>query len=286
VSRVATHRKVKALATAPNRLELIAEGLPILLNSAEELDHAANQLPKISERARAILVGLAEEEAAKILVLLDVIRCPKSKQKYISRTLRHFYDHLARLLYVEACSWCPFVFEELVKIINYQRFSHYQDGVNGPEYVFRNRLLDDRETFLYTDLVDYGNGSGLEWAVAGPRFVRYNEEEIEQGFSHVPYLRALPLCRALSSAGAFTLEGLRSIAEIWQSLDLNKDTSRTEINCFIEATLQAGKFAVRATDDEIDQICNWQFPMYPLNLSEIEVTQAELEAERVAYNWE
>ena len=90
MSRVATHRKVKALATAPNRLELIAEGLPILLNSAEELDHAANQLPKISERARAILVGLAEEEAAKNLVLLDVIRCPKSKQKYISHTLDIF----------------------------------------------------------------------------------------------------------------------------------------------------------------------------------------------------
>jgi hypothetical protein len=87
------------------RLRLIAEGLPVLLASAQELADAEKQLPRGHQRARAILIGQAEEEAAKIRILLDAVRCPPKRQKELKRTLSNFYNHLARLIYETASGW-------------------------------------------------------------------------------------------------------------------------------------------------------------------------------------
>jgi hypothetical protein len=58
------------------RLAVIAEGLPIMLASARGFWEASRQL---SDRPREanVLEGLATEEAAKILILMDAVRCPR-----------------------------------------------------------------------------------------------------------------------------------------------------------------------------------------------------------------
>ena len=73
--RVEIHKKVATLGSrsGAERLRLIGEGLPVLLTSAQELADAEKQLPREHQRARAILIGQAEEEAAKILILLDAV---------------------------------------------------------------------------------------------------------------------------------------------------------------------------------------------------------------------
>jgi hypothetical protein len=67
----------KALAnlTSSKQLDLIAEGLPVLMNSARELLEASRLLNG-KDRAANILEGLAIEEIAKILILIDIVRCP------------------------------------------------------------------------------------------------------------------------------------------------------------------------------------------------------------------
>ena len=48
-----------------------------------------------------MLRNLANEEAAKVLILLDVVRCPKSRSTDKSRTLSYFYNHLAKRIYAQ-----------------------------------------------------------------------------------------------------------------------------------------------------------------------------------------
>src|SRR3546814_5745778 len=57
------------------RLDLVAEGLPIIAASAQGFWEASQKLEKGSREA-TVLEGFAEEEAAKALILVDLIRCP------------------------------------------------------------------------------------------------------------------------------------------------------------------------------------------------------------------
>lgn len=73
-------RQARKLVNLPfaERLTFIAEGLPILLQSARGL-YAASEAVSQMPRESMVLKGHAEEEAAKILILMDIMRCPKSK---------------------------------------------------------------------------------------------------------------------------------------------------------------------------------------------------------------
>jgi hypothetical protein len=56
-----------------------------------------------------VLQGYAEEEAAKILILMDAVRCPpKLLQEKLIRIIGWFHNHLARLIYADAVAWCRF----------------------------------------------------------------------------------------------------------------------------------------------------------------------------------
>ena len=58
-----------------DRLAVIAEGLPILLASSQGFQDAAAHL-RDRPREEDVMVSFADEEAAKILILLDIVRCP------------------------------------------------------------------------------------------------------------------------------------------------------------------------------------------------------------------
>ena len=60
------------------RLKFIAEGLPILFESAKSLAMASQALMRFPREAE-ILERHCEEECAKILILVDIIRCPKKR---------------------------------------------------------------------------------------------------------------------------------------------------------------------------------------------------------------
>ncbi len=123
----------KALAnlTSSKQLDLIAEGLPVLMNSARELLEASRLLNG-KDRAANILEGLAIEEIAKILILIDIVRCPsKIRSSRIGPMMSWFYDHLARLIYFEAQTWKPVNGKQLQEYVNGHRESHYLEGEYG-----------------------------------------------------------------------------------------------------------------------------------------------------------
>jgi hypothetical protein len=282
--KVEVHRKVATLGakSGAERLRLIGEGLPVLLASAQELADAEKQLPREHQRARAILIGQAEEEAAKILILLDAVRCPPKRQKALKRTLANFYNHLARLIYVAASGWHAWTLPELVRYVDLDRTSHYLDGRYGPEFLFRNDLLDKREGFLYADLVD--EDGTLVWRKPGPRFggIPIEHDILE---SNVPRFRALPLVQALSRLGVFTPEGLKVVTRIWQPLKLDHQMHYSEIEARNRRTLEALEglgYQLEASRERVRRVMDWQWPMYSLDFTEIKVTEDAIQRERDA----
>lgn len=278
------HKKVATLGakSGAERLRLIGDGLPVLLASAQELADAEKQLPRKHQRARAILIGQAEEEAAKILILLDAVRCPPKQQKALNRTLRNFYDHLARLIYAAASGWHAATLPELARYVDLDRTSHYLDGLYVPEFLFRNNLLDEREGFLYADFVD--EDGTLVWRKPGPRFGGMPIEHDILG-SNVPRFHALPLVQALSRVGVFTPEGLKVVARIWQPLKLDDQMHYSEIEARNRRTLEAaGELGcqLEASKEEVRRVMDWQWPMYSLDFTEIKVTEDAIQRERDA----
>ncbi|TAI59686.1 hypothetical protein CWO89_44920 [Bradyrhizobium sp. Leo170] len=64
--------------SATDRLAFIAEGLPIIHASAKGFWSGSVEL-RGKPREAEVLAGFAKEEAAKILILLDIVRCPEKR---------------------------------------------------------------------------------------------------------------------------------------------------------------------------------------------------------------
>ena len=147
-------RQARALCNMPQtaRLDLIAEGLPLILASSQSFWSGACAL-RTNPREATVLEGFAEEEAAKALILLDVARCPPSQiSGRIGRIIsKIFYDHLARLIYAKAQSWKPQNLMQLQEYVDSERKAHYIEGDFG-EYIMPNWAIYSRESTLYVDI--------------------------------------------------------------------------------------------------------------------------------------
>ena len=90
------------------------------------------------KREATVLRGLASEEAAKALILMDAVRCLKHiVDRRMGKMARWFYCHLARLLYAAACQWRPSKLADLREYVDQERRTHYLEG-EFSEYIAPN----------------------------------------------------------------------------------------------------------------------------------------------------
>ena len=62
--------------------ETLSEGMPLIVDNATSLDETACRLYRDGEfRASDVMRGFAEEEAAKVLILIDYVRCPRNWER-------------------------------------------------------------------------------------------------------------------------------------------------------------------------------------------------------------
>ena len=267
-------RQVKSLVmVAPEeRWTVLAEGLPALLKSAESL-YAASRAIKDQDRAREILEGHAEEEAAKILILLDFVRCPPGFSAEAQRGLARFYDHGTRLMYAQACTWRPTDVNELRRYVDRERRSHYLEGYAG-EYILPNSQVFAREARLYADLVRNQDGS----------FVWNDPTEMLAGGGswHFPPA-VIKVARALSKVGAFSVQGLEIIHRLWSAKPFVGPEHAQESDGLIQQTLaaliDAGLPSVEADQPDAQTIFGcWQMPMYAIDTKRVQVNLEDLHA--------
>ena len=132
--------------------EEISKGIDLVGQSVRRLDQAAEVLVASEHRqGAAVLQSLAEEEAAKALILLDAVRCPRSCQAERSRALLRFRDHLAKGIYAAAVSWRYPDVAEFRRYVDRCRKSWYLDGPNDVDWILPNEILASREHTLYVD---------------------------------------------------------------------------------------------------------------------------------------
>ena len=137
----------------------IAEGLELIVQNVSRLYDGAITLAKASQpHAAHVLTTLAEEEAAKVLILLDAVRCPQSPADRLSHQLARFNDHLAKGLYARVCGMRPATLAQLQECIDNDREEFYLDGPNDVDWIFRNQVTQDREGIFYVDYVAHDDG--------------------------------------------------------------------------------------------------------------------------------
>jgi len=262
---------------AAERLAFIAEGLPIILASARGFWEASRQL---SDRPREanVLEGFATEDAARILILMDAVRCPpKILPSRLGAIASWFYNHLARLIYAEVVGLRFMHVAELRDHVASVRKAHYVDG-NFGEFIMPNGSLYKRERQLYVDIEAYEDGKP-HWS---------------QPVSYVRPLsafgpRALQLTESMEALGLFTVQGLTAAADVWGQVDFaereDRGNARRLTGQLIERLVDLGVPSDSATQTDVDTLYGWQLPMYHFDFSPIHVPLDELKAKQEAIFW-
>ena len=262
------------------RLAFIADGLPIVLTSAQGFWGAASQL-KGQVREAVVLERHAEEEAAKVLILMDMVRCPsRLVSSRIGSMVKWFYSHLARLIYAEAVGWRSTDVAELRKYVDLDRKSHHVDGAVG-EYIMPNSTIFNREGMLYSDIAAYEE-EGARWN--DPADLLH-----PLSFSGRPPT-ALRLAESMSRLGMFTRRGVEITGQVWGKIEFKEAESFREANALTRALLEAligEELVAEEAEREDAQLLYeaWPLPMYHFDFGLIQVPLEELQDEQERLLW-
>lgn len=258
--------------TPDRQLYIIAEGLPLLFNSADELLTAAEALDG-HDRAASILQGHATEELAKILILLDLVRSPpKMRGAMVGTMFKWFYDHLARMIYADAQSWSPMTVNQLQEYVDSNRQSHSLEGYAG-EYILPNWTLYSRESLLYADIVTHEDGEPI-----------WNEPSTSQPLFDRDRPAIWQVVEVLRDLGVFSRAGLDILSDVWGTVEFVGEqecysTSDALTSDMVDRLNAAGLILPSAKQEQLRWIYqSWQVPMYRIDFRRIEVTLEELKA--------
>ena len=264
----------------------VSEGVPLIVENAISLDETAHRLYRAKEyRASEIFRGFAEEEAAKVLILIDLVRCPRTRKRRME-TPKRFYGHVSKRIYAMTCSYPAIAtFGELRDFVEMECCPYYLDGPNQIDWIFPNSISAEREQTVYVDYVQEITDQAGDYHWRAPTV-----PPLDPGPYETP--DCVRLSRALSEAGANAAYGLAEIASIWRSFELNPDTNRERLRDLIAYTLDRLAKRVRSAPDESVSsfiVSSWSFPLWPLTMKEprwhpkiIEVLREE---RRLALEW-
>ena len=267
-------RAIKDLADLGDEkfFDEIATGLRCLVEVVNKIDGAAKSLstPGFAHLVKpgadypaTILSVVGDEEAAKVLILLDSVRCPPSKDKERRRTLGYFYDHVAKTIYAKTCQWHPASFADVARLIDLERPKWYLDGPTGTEWIFYNHNLQRREDALYvgyereeTDEPEKGDG--------------YWRSPLHSvGGSHLTK-NVFAVCRALDQMGMLTRDALAVIAAIWRQIKVCPMTTSAEMKRWNRSTfeeLEKRGLLREVSDDAFNlAIDHWTVPLWSIDV--------------------
>ena len=250
--------------------EEVATGIGHVMNVVDGLDAAARKLSEAGCHHPARVLGsLAGEEAAKVLILVDAVRCPCAKQSERSRTLDYFYDHLAKGIYAEVSDWHPVDFAEVMRAVEHLRVEHYLDGPNDVDWIFPNQITQRREDDLYVGYVrdDSERGDQGEHYWVAPR----EDTPIESVFGYrTPAV--IDVAHALHQVKATTPAGLAIVAGIWRPVDMRPEMRIDKLRELNQQTLKVlgdeGLLAAAPNENEVYTVIlnRWTSPLWPLDL--------------------
>ena len=252
-------------------------GLTLAAKNSNRLATDASRLADADSapgRPARVLASHAREEAGKFLMLLDAARCPR---RHLGAHLKRVGQHLPRLLYSEAAKIYPATFEELTRYIENNRPSHYLDGPEGVEWVFRNALLFWREQALYVDYIELED-----------RSCQWQDPDHFEGIDFTSLdISGHDLVVALTEAGLHQAAALEILASHWRSFEPGPDTHFTEVRDRVATSMNALKSQDILKGDPASWqriLEHWSFPLWGVDTSEKNVEMSDLLEDRKRYD--
>ncbi len=282
--RVATRQILRLeQMTEISKREAISHGLTKIAENVRSLLSEVDHIEKRAARAATILTHIAAEEAGKGFILVDYMRPYGNVSREMrSQHLKNVYSHLARGIYVKYYESRPDTFGEVQAIVNGYRVSHYLDGPNDVDWIFRNEIEEERERELYVDLVS--DEEGIKWSSPTDWWKRYGMVRDLTGFETLRP-RICDLFLLMSEVGLFSEKVLAIMAKTWKEVTVSSTTrwgTYLAINqafvkeCEAKALLSSG-----ATGEASDRITDeFLYPLCGLDLQVTRVTADELQERR------
>ena len=263
----------------------ISEGITHIVENAVSLDDTARRLCQAQEyRAAEILRGFAEEEGAKVLILIDAVRCPSDRPEK-AETLKRFYNHIAKRIYAMMCSWrgCQVNFEEVRQTVDLECRSLYLDGPNDVDWIFPNSIKTERERAMYVDYVqDITEENGAYfWHNPHP-------PDLYPRTYNTP--ASVSIACTICQIGASAPKGLAIIAEVWQGFEPTSETSIEDLArlkvCTMDRLVEEGLCSDYSSGRQLI-MSDWPYPLWPLKMltrrNKEQETLAELRRARTAH---
>jgi AbiV family abortive infection protein len=262
----------------------VEAGATLCTTNAKRIHEDSRALVDLKRIAGAEILRLAaQEEASKVLILLDAVRCPRAtRSSEFGRQLQYFNRHLPKGIYSQYCGLHPASFGEVRRWVDLERKDLYLDGPNGVDWIFYNDILRRREETIYVDYV--ANDDGAHYWHDPRRGDDFALSLAGLGSRADPVLR---LVSALSDAGCFDAGALQVIADIWRVQQIDDDWSWHALRDINSKTLEEMKVGglLKTQDQNVcSEIVNeWLFPLYGLDLGEDKVNKDDLR--EVQRNW-
>ena len=278
------HRAITNLGNQKKELYLrsVAQGIEHLVANIGRLDSSAHTLSEAGDEASATLLGsFADEEAAKVLILIDAVRCPPAKARARARTLKRWRDHLWKGIYVRACEWRPADYRELTEYIDSELQPFYLDGPMGIDWIFPNEIRTQRERQIYVDLVEditetAPNRQEPYWIAPGDFISHWSDYRTST---------CVEIALSLHACGISTEHGLNHVARIWQPLDI-VSMDYSELLGKIRETLlavqseQSESTASGGVVPSQNELIYWPHPLWPYDEREKPATDSNLDSLR------
>ena len=252
-------------------MDAVASHVETLVGAAVRSDDAGDRLPA------EILTAIAGQEVGKFLILLDAARIPYNKKARMTKQLKRAGDHLAKSLYVEMADVHAATLSGVERYLAEVRQSHYLDGPNDVDWIFRNRALADREDAMYVDYQQ--TDADFIWHQPSVRHFG-TQLYVEQVFHMVADMHAAGFCDPA---------GLEVVNRVWRDAvptngsDGSEDTHWVEIKSrnvdTLEQVLAAGVVAEIGKDARRRIVDLWTFPLHSLDLA-LNDTSKTVEDER------
>jgi hypothetical protein len=150
----------------------------------------------------------------------------------------------------------------------------YLDGPNDVDWIFQNDILRKREESIYVDYVDYNDAIRRErfWHCPNARMMAIGVWDMRP--------KVLNVALAVHAIGLTRAAALSIVAQIWREATMDDSVTWNDLAALNLKTLQAlaegGLLRNRSEENIRMARYDWIFPLYPVDLSPVDVKEEDL----------
>ena len=240
-------------------LSRISDGITAVITNANRLLEDVEILAKSNKLASAgFLLATADEEMAKIYILLDMCRLDFSRhENYLKNLCRGFYNHVVKYAYraiIEPIRSYPDM-ENIREFWLAETTRYWPSGFESGEPDFPHDTVFHRELPLYVDFIDYDQA----WHIPDNTFISYRFEKMMGEDSISKSKNFLKRIKATASQQFFKMENLSIVNEEFKKQIISEKTTTKEVQR-IYKTIKSRMPTDIQSDFEESSLCEW--PLY------------------------